>query len=88
VVINPDTFDNLEDLISDVEFVVECRVSTGGLALDIELHQTLQEMVIGKLTANKLVAQDSSLEVHQRPSSREKQRDQRRLEIGVLDVLC
>jgi hypothetical protein len=73
VIINPDTFDDLEDLISYVEFVVECRVSTGGLALDVKLHQALQEMVIGKLTTNKLVAQDSSLEMHQRPSSREKQ---------------
>jgi hypothetical protein len=67
MVIDPDAFNDLKDLISNVEFVVKRRVRTRGLTLDVEFHQALQKVVIGKLTTNKLVAQDSTLQVHQRP---------------------
>ena len=76
MVVDPDAFNDLKDLISNVELVIKRRVRTRGLTLDVKFHQALQKVVIGKLTANKLVAQDSALKVHQRPGSREKQRDQ------------
>ena len=48
-IVDPNTLDDLEDLVADIELVVELRVGTSGLAFDIELHQRMQEVVVGEL---------------------------------------
>ena len=35
----PDTLNNLEDLVADVEFVVKLRVGASILALDVKFHE-------------------------------------------------
>lgn len=55
-VINPYAFDDLEDFISYVELVVESRIGSRRLALDVEFHQGMQQKVIGKFDGDELIA--------------------------------
>jgi hypothetical protein len=75
-IINPYAFDDLKDFISYVELVVESRVGSSRLALDVEFHQSMQQKVVGKFDGDELIAQNASLEVHKRPGSGEEQRHQ------------
>lgn len=73
-VVNPYAFDDLEDFVSNVEFVVELCIGPRGLALNVKLHQGMQQIVVGKFDGDELVTQNTSLKVHKWPGSREQKR--------------
>jgi hypothetical protein len=60
-IINPDTFDDLEDFISNIELVVELGIDTCRLGFNVELHESMQKIVVGKFHANQLVTQNTLL---------------------------
>lgn len=55
-IIDPYAFDDLKDFVSYVELIVESRISSRRLALDVEFHQSMQQKVVGKLDGDELIA--------------------------------
>lgn len=70
-VIDPYAFDDLEDFVSDIKFVVELWISSRGLAFNVKFNEGVQEKVVGKFDGDELVTQNTSLQMHKRPGSRE-----------------
>ena len=70
-IVHPYAFDDLEDLVSDIELIVELRVCSRGFTLDVKFHESVKEVVVGKLHGNELITEDTLLQVHEGPSAGE-----------------
>ena len=60
-IIDPDTFYDLEDLITDIELVIKLCVSSGGLALNVELHQGMKKVLVGKFRTHERITENTLL---------------------------
>jgi hypothetical protein len=72
----PYTLDNLEDLVTDVKLVVELCVGTSALALNVELHQRMQQMLRCKIVSEEGVAEHALWPPRYSPHAMEEDRDQ------------
>jgi hypothetical protein len=82
----PNAFDDLEDLKTDVELVVELCVHARALAFIVELHEGMQQMLCGEVMIVEGLTENTLRSTRDFPDAVEENRDETRLQVWVFDV--